>query len=138
MLSSSRWLVVGDVLNPRKPAYQIVQHLAQHQRIVHPIDPRIPDQQLFSLQTNNSDRPQPLIQPVNNSVQSSVDGLSVADLTLDLCVNPSLGIEAVKQAHRLGIKRIFIQPGAESSEILRYCSDVGIETHQGCVLREMR
>jgi predicted CoA-binding protein len=56
---------------------------------------------------------------------------------LDLCIHPSLGLAVVKQTTALGIRNVFIQPGAESNEILDYCQKEKLNVHQSCVLREL-
>ena len=57
---------------------------------------------------------------------------------LDLCIAPTVGLGIVQQATTaLGVRNVFIQPGAESDDILSYCQQHGINVHQGCVLREM-
>lgn len=57
---------------------------------------------------------------------------------VDLVINPAKGIEFVKEMAALDIKNLWIQPGAESTEILNFCKDNGIAVHQGCVLVEGR
>ena len=55
---------------------------------------------------------------------------------MNLIVNPKAGMEAIQDCARLGIQKVWIQPGAESPEILEYAEQNGIEAVQGCVLRE--
>ena len=122
MLQATSWAVVGDVLNPSKPAHTIVQHLSQRHRTVFPINPRLKDADLLG----RSD--------VSNAL-STVQGKGVE--VLDLCIAPGVGLGIVQQAKELGIPNVFIQPGAESADILDYCKQNGLTVHQGCVLREM-
>ena len=37
----------------------------------------------------------------------------------------------------LGIGKVFIQPGAESADILQLCKEKEIEVFQGCVMVEL-
>ena len=46
-------------------------------------------------------------------------------------------VEQLQKAAELGVKNVFIQPGAESDEILAFCASKGITVRQGCVLREL-
>ena len=46
-------------------------------------------------------------------------------------------LEQLQKAAELGVKNVFIQPGAESDEILAFCASKGITVRQGCVLREL-
>ena len=136
MLDAQTWLVVGDVLNPTKPAHTIVNHLTQRHRTVYPVNPRIPDADLITQRDKRraaGDRSE-TEQDVQNSVKA-VEGRSVD--VLDLCIAPAVGLSVVREAHELGIKNVFIQPGAGSDEIVEYCKANGMAVHQGCVLREM-
>ena len=136
MLDAKTWLVVGDVLNPTKPAHTIVTHLAQRSRTVYPVNPRIPDADLIAQRDKRraaADRGSSE-QDVQNSVRA-VEGKGVE--VLDLCIAPAVGLGIVREAKELGIQNVFIQPGAGSDEIVEYCKTNGMAVHQGCVLREM-
>ena len=144
MLEARSWLVVGDVLNAAKPAHAIVQHLTRHQRTVYPLNPRIPDAELMRLREQRREARSRAgaadgsgggrEMEVSNGLQG-LDGRQVE--VLDLCIAPALGLPLLQQAAAAGIRRVFIQPGAESADILDFCRREGIEAHQGCVLREM-
>lgn len=71
---------------------------------------------------------------MQNSMKA-VEGRAVD--VLDLCIAPAVGLGIVREANELGIRKVFIQPGAGSDEIVEYCKANGMEVHQGCVLREM-
>jgi len=132
--------VVGDVLNPSKPAHDIVNHLTRHDRVVYPVNPRIQDRDLMRLrEARREERRTKDGAGEEMDVSNSVDGVTgkVVDV-LDLCIAPAVGLSIVQQAKALGINNVFIQPGAESSEIIAYCNANGMNVHQGCVLREMR
>ncbi|MCS4465479.1 CoA-binding protein [Clostridium botulinum] len=43
---------------------------------------------------------------------------------LDLCINPIKGLDIVKEASKLGINKILIQPGAESNEIINFAEKI--------------
>ncbi|MHA1836040.1 MAG: CoA-binding protein, partial [Candidatus Odinarchaeia archaeon] len=52
-------------------------------------------------------------------------------------VPPSIGIEIVKEAKKLGIKKIWLQPGAESDEIISYCKKNNMDVVYGqCIMIE--
>ena len=133
MLNAQKWIVVGDVLNPSKPAHTIVQHLSQRQRHVYPINPRLKDADLPSLIHSHEGKSE-FEHAVSNSL-GSAEGKGVE--VLDLCIAPTVGLGIVQQAKALGVSKVFIQPGAESEDILQWCRQNDVEVHQGCVLREM-
>lgn len=133
MIAAKRWIVAGDVLNAAKPAHDIVKRLAQHQRAVWPLNPRLGDVDVQKQMESNKPSNE-FEKPVTNSMQSITDTIDV----LDLCIHPALGLSIVQQAKEKGIKNVFIQPGAGSEDILKYCKDNQLNVHEGCVLREMK
>ena len=56
---------------------------------------------------------------------------------VDLVVNPTMGIDVVEQMAALGIRNLFVQPGAGSKELSSRCEELGIAVHEGCVLVEL-
>lgn len=109
------WVVAGDVLNEYKYAYRILNRLVGAGYNTAGVNPR-----------TNSDK-----------IYKSLIEVPFQIEVIDLCINPINGIEIVKEAKNIGIDKILIQPGAESSEILSYCRENGIEAIEGCVLVEL-
>ena len=114
-LQQASWAVIGDVLNPAKPAAQVVASLKREGKTVHLINPR--DKTATCHATLND-------------VGAPID-------VVDLCINHIEGLKQVEMMGGLGIKKVFIQPGAASPEILAKCVDDGIEVFQGCVMVEL-
>ena len=117
MLAKQRWVVVGDVLSPKKPAYAVFHRLQAAGKEVVAVNPRD---------------------------QTGTLAKSLADATLsdeieviDLIINSKVGLDIMREANTLGVKQVFIQPGASSAEIEAFCEANEIETHHGCVLREL-
>ena len=115
-LSLSNWVVVGDVLNDSKYAYKILAALKSNQYKVEGVNPKAEEGQCYRE-----------LKDVPYEIE-----------VLDLCIHPKRGIDIVKAAKDLGIKNILIQPGAESEEILSYCSENSLNAIQGCALVELR
>jgi predicted CoA-binding protein len=114
ILQCTNWAVVGDVLNPSKPAAQVVSSLKQHGRTVHLVNPR-------------------------DDTGQCVAGVSDIGEPIDvvnLCINHVAGLKQIDQMVELGIKKVFIQPGAQSDAILQRCEENDIEVFQGCVMVE--
>lgn len=109
------WAVAGDVLNEAKYAHTIAETLQKEGYEVALINPRSRDPRLCR---SLSDYGQPID-------------------VLDLVIHPKLGLKLVEEAKELGIKRVLIQPGAESDAILAYCAEHGLEAVEGCVLRAL-
>ncbi|MCU4140686.1 MAG: putative CoA-binding protein [Methanophagales archaeon] len=56
---------------------------------------------------------------------------------VDIVVPPAVTEQIVREAHRLGIKKIWMQPGAESEEAIKFCEEHGISVIHGlCVMLE--
>jgi predicted CoA-binding protein len=108
-------LMSGDVLNPNKAASAVAKRLQHEGKTVHLVNPN--DQ--------------------TGTLHKSLKSINGPVDVIDLIINSYQGLELMKEAADLGIKQVFIQPGACSSEILQLCAERGIEVHQGCVLVEL-
>ena len=114
-LDYKNWVVVGDVLNPSKYAYKILNSLKKDGFNAVGVNPSIENEGVY---INLSDI------PYNVEV-------------LDLCINPYKGIKIIHEAHELKIDKVLIQPGAESPEIINFCKSNGIQAIEGCALVEL-
>mmetsp|Transcript_55733 Transcript_55733/g.136536 ORF Transcript_55733/g.136536 Transcript_55733/m.136536 type:complete len:113 (+) Transcript_55733:3-341(+) len=110
-----RWVVVGDALNEKKPAYRIAQKLRASGKDVAVVNPR-----------ENRGRCEVSLLALEGPVD-----------VVDLVISPSLGPSIIAEMKGLGIQNVFIQPGACSQEVLELCAEAGISVHQGCVLVEL-
>lgn len=114
-LDYKNWAVAGDVLNPLKYAYKILNSLKNDGFNAVGVNPSVQNQRVYN----------------------SLSDIPYKIEVLDLCINPYKGIKIVQEAHKLKIDKILIQPGAESDEILNFCRVNGIQAIQGCVLVEL-
>ena len=115
MLAKRSWAVIGDVLHPSKPARSVVEKLEAAGKTVYRVNPRDTSGTLYKSLAE---------------VGTSID-------VIDLIINSRDGLPLMEQAADLGIKQVFIQPGAASTEIEALCERRGIEVHHGCVLVEL-
>ena len=115
MLAMQKWAVVGDALNENKPAFRIAKKLQDAGKDVHIVNPR-----------EKTERCARALYEIDSSID-----------VVDLVISPKIGPRIIDDCASLGIKNVFIQPGAESDEILEKCSQAGISVHQGCVLVEL-
>lgn len=114
-LNFKNWVVAGDVLNPDKYAYKILNALKNAGFNVEGVNPK-----------DTSDNTYKSIKEVPYKID-----------VLDLCINPIKGLSIVKEAKELNIDKVLIQPGAESEEILEFCKNNGINAIEGCALVEL-
>ena len=69
---------------------------------------------------------------------------SLADLpekpdVVDLVVPPSVGVEIVKECRDLGIDKVWMQPGSESAEAVRFCEENNIRVISNlCMMLEKK
>ncbi|MBS6006047.1 MAG: CoA-binding protein [Clostridium baratii] len=111
IIDFKNWVVIGDVTNPLKYANKILNKFKSKNYNVCGVHPNGGDHVYKTL----------------SEVPYKIDAI-------DLCINPKLGLEFVKEANTLGIKNILIQPGAESYDILNYCNENNINAIEGCAL----
>lgn len=115
MLDFKNWAVAGDVLNEEKVANLITKRLSKKGYNVFSVNPRTKKPEVYkSLK----------------EIEGRVD-------VIDLCIHPKSGIKIMEEAKELGIDKVFIQPGAESDEILEFCAKNNITVFEGCVLLEL-
>ena len=58
---------------------------------------------------------------------------------VDIVVPPKITEQAVKNCKKLGIKKVWMQPGSESENAIRFCRENGIDVvHRVCVMVERR
>lgn len=117
-LKYKNWVVAGDVLNEMKYAGRIYQKLNRRGYHVAGFHPK----------------------EENPSVFNSFQELEEEDVkyeVLNLVINPTRGLEIVKEAEAYGIKMVLAQPGARSYEIQDFCVKHGMEYVEGCTLVEL-
>ncbi|MCC5424582.1 CoA-binding protein [Clostridium botulinum] len=114
-LDYKNWAVAGSVLSEDKYAYKIFNRLKEKGYNVVGIKPGVEEKDVF------------------NNIRDIPYNIEV----LDLCINPIKGLDIVKEASKLGINKILIQPGAESNEIINFCRENNINAIEGCALVEL-
>lgn len=122
-LAQRRFAVVGATDQPQRWGCKIFRYLRERGHEVIPIHPR--------LESVDGVR-----------VQRSLDGVDQGYSSrppvdvVNLVVNPRVGIEIVRQAAALGVRRFWAQPGAESAEIRAFAQAESLDYLEACVLVE--
>jgi len=81
-----------------------------------------------------------LVNPKTKEIlgQPVYEKISDIDSTIDLVifvVPPAVTLKVLKEVKELGIKKVWMQPGSESSEAIKFCSDNNIECiHNACIM----
>lgn len=66
---------------------------------------------------------------------SSLEELPQKPELLILVVPPKIGLAIIHEAQKMGITNFWLQPGAESEEILQYCQENKLEViHNSCFM----
>jgi hypothetical protein len=117
-LRKKRFAVVGSFRNEEKYAYKIFRNLINKGYEVFPINPRM------------------------NEVDGKICYKNVIDIPFEVevanLVTPPLTTESVvKDCLQKGIRKVWMQPGAESQAAIKFCNDNNIELIYGmCVMLE--
>ncbi|MFN2186082.1 MAG: CoA-binding protein [Anaerolineae bacterium] len=110
------WAVVGASRDPRKFGYQVFRSLRDAGYVVYPVNPKGGELEGEKVYRTLADLPQP-------------------PEVVDMVVPPAVTEQVVRQAHELGLTRIWMQPGAESEASVRYCQEHGMEVvQQACAM----
>jgi predicted CoA-binding protein len=114
------WAVVGASQDRTKFGNRVFRSLSQAGYIVYPVNPK------------------------GGVVEGAEVFPTLADLprlpeVVDLVVPPPVTEQIVKEAHQLGLTRIWMQPGAESETAIKYCHEHGMQVvHHECAMVRKR
>ena len=110
-----KWAVVGSVLSEDKYASKILTALIKAGYKAEGVNPR-----------DTTGKTNKCLKDIKYDIE-----------VIDLCINPKAGLEVLKEARKLKIDKVLIQPGAQSAEILKFCSENEIIAIEGCALVEL-
>ena len=112
--------VVGASRNPEKYGHQVYADLKAAGYTVFPVNP-------------NCDH------ILGDPCYPDLAHLPATPDVVNLVVPPTVTEEVVKICHALGVRKVWMQPGAESETAIRYCEENGIDVvHSLCVMIERR
>jgi len=119
-LKQKKFAVAGSFRNESKYAYKILKKLMEKGYEVYPVNPRIDKVEGIRCHKSISDIP------------GGVDVVNVV-------TPPAITEKIVKECHERTIKRVWLQPGAESESAIKFCQENGINVIYGlCVMLEHR
>ena len=117
-LKQKRFAIVGSFKNESKYAYQILKTLKKKGYEVYPVNPRLKEVEGLACYSSVSDIP---------------GGVDVVDIVTP----PQITEKIVRECREKGITRVWIQPGAESENAIKFCKDKGINVvYNLCVMIE--
>ncbi|MCK4912849.1 MAG: CoA-binding protein [Candidatus Omnitrophica bacterium] len=117
-LNQESFAVVGSFRNETKYAYRIFKKLKEKGYNVFPVNPRggtIDENKCYP------------------SIKDIPENIDVANIV----TSPAVTINIVKECKQKGIKRVWIQPGAEDKEVIDFCKQNNINLiYSLCVMLE--
>jgi predicted CoA-binding protein len=112
--------VVGASRNPEKYGYQVCRDLLNAGYRVYCVNP-------------NAD------EVLGNKCFPNLEVLPIKPDVVDIVVPPKITEWTVKICKKLGIIKVWMQPGSESESAIRFCEENGIDVVHGvCVMVERR
>ena len=115
-IAQKRFAIVGATNNTRKYGYQIFKNLRSRGYEVYPVNPRIKELEGITCYPSLADIP----------VKVNV---------VDFVVPPEVTETVLKECKRLGLNRIWLQPGSESEAAIAFCHENGLKVVYGvCVI----
>ena len=112
--------VVGASRDPRKYGYQVYKDLKNAGYEVYPVNPNARE-------------------ILGDKCYPSLESLPVKPDVVDLVVPPKITEAVVKTCKKLGIKKVWMQPGSESEMAINFCRKNGMDVIHGvCVMVERR
>ena len=117
-LKQNSFAVVGSFRNESKYAYKILKDLIKKGHEVFPVNPNLSEVEGRKCYKKLADIP------------SKVD-------VVDIVTPPPVTEKIVRECLENSIKRVWLQPGAESEDAVRFCRDNGIDVVYGiCLMLE--
>ncbi len=114
------WAIVGASQDQRKYGNRVYRSMRDAGYTVYPVNPRGGELEGARVYPSLADLPQ-------------------APEVIDLVVPPSVTEKVVKEAHELGLTRIWMQPGAESETAIAYCREHAMEViYDACAMVHKR
>lgn len=119
MLEKKVWAVVGANDNPEKFGNRIYKKLKSRGYTVYPVNP--------NYETVDGD-----------PCYKDLSALPEKPEVIDMVVAPKHGLAVIREASRLGVKNIWLQPGTHDNELLELVKEEGLTAVQACVLVALR
>lgn len=120
MLECKKWAVVGATDNAEKFGYKIFKFLKDSGMEAVPVNPGV------------------------NEILGQVCYPSLKDLpekpeAVDIVVPPKIGEQIVKDCAELGIQNVWLQPGADTEQVVKTAQQLGLNVvYHACIMVECR
>ena len=120
MLQMQNWAVVGATDNTEKFGYKIFKALKEAGYRVYPVNPGITE-------------------ILGDKCYPALKDLPVIPEVVNVVVPPKVGEQIMNNCSELGIKNVWLQPGANAASVVAIAKNFGLNVvDQNCVLVELR
>lgn len=120
MLDEKVWAVVGATDNKEKFGYKIFKFLQKSGCQVYPVNPGVTEID-------------------GNKCYDSLENLPEKPGAVNLVVPPKVGQQIMHDCAELGIKNVWLQPGADGDVVIATAKQLGLTViHHACVMVELR
>lgn len=119
MVSHQNFVVIGMSDNPDRYSYKVYKKLQEYNKTVYGVNPRLESVEGEAVYNDLTEVPKSI------------------DIAI-LMVNPKIGIDYIKEIKAQNIPYLWIQPGAESDEIIEKAKSLDLTVIESCVLREYK
>lgn len=110
------WAVVGASTDQSKFGYKVFRSLREAGYVVYPVNPKGGELE-------------------GATVYPSLAELPQTPDVIDIVVPPPVTEQIVSEVHKLGLDRVWMQPGAESDAAITFCEAHGIQViHGACAM----
>jgi predicted CoA-binding protein len=114
-MAQKRFAVVGATNNTKKYGYEIFKNLRSRGYEVYPVNPKLEELEGVKCYPSLTDIP------------TKVD-------VVDFVVPPEVTEATLKECKKLGLERIWLQPGSESEAAIAFCHENNLKVvHDTCV-----
>lgn len=118
-LQEKVWAVIGATAKKDKFGYKIYKCLKEHGYKVYPVNPGVEAIDGEPCYKTLSDLPE-------------------VPAVVDFVVPEAVGLKAVEECKSLGVKTLWLQPGADKPSVVAKGKEAGLEVIEACVLVEIR
>lgn len=119
MLAMKTWAVVGANDNHAKFGYKIYKFMKDAGYQVFPVNPGLDNIE-------------------GDKCYAALKDLPVKPEAVDVVVSPRIGVQLMHECAELGVRNVWLQPGADGKQVVQAAQEQGLNVVQACIMVEKR
>lgn len=119
MVNQKTWAVVGANDNRSKFGYKIYKFMLDAGYKVYPVNPGLEE-------------------ILGHKCYPALRDLPVKPDVVDVVVPPRVGEQIMRECAEIGIKNVWLQPGADGEQVVKAAEEHGLNVVKACILVEAR